>query len=311
MPSHPARAIAWGLTWRWSILFLSLIAPAPPAATVGVAVLLGLGFVASLWRRHDLLGSAWRVLLAVAIVNLGFWLGSPLLVPAITLAIVATLADLWWSIFAPALEGGLADRVATSEPAEVALVPVAAYEPYQPIPRQAPIPRIVPLAVPERVDDSRRRRSSRGRMPAGIRLLLAACILTVLFVAAAPAIASRASQGLSAALASVGQQLNPLTAAAPTGSSASPPAASAQPTASPTPSTPSTALIPNGSGGQQSTEPPPASGVSGLCVSLPDGRFEFRLPNGQVIVVTTRHRSGCPDLASILKALQNAGGKSD
>jgi len=46
MLAHPVRTIVWGVTWRWSILFLSLIAPAPPAATIGVAVLLGIGLVA-------------------------------------------------------------------------------------------------------------------------------------------------------------------------------------------------------------------------------------------------------------------------
>jgi hypothetical protein len=310
MASHPVRTIVWGVTWRWSILFLSLIAPAPSGATVGVAVLLVGGLVVALWRRNDLLGSAWRLLLAVTIVNLGFWLGSPLLVPAITLAIVVTLVDLWWSIAGPALEADRADRVAPSVPAEASPSPIAPMEPYRPIPRPAPILTLAPLALPERVDESRRRRASRGRMPAGLRLLVAACIMTAFFVAAAPAIASRASEGLSAAIASVGQRLNPLTAAAPTVSSTPLPAASAQPTPAPT-STPSVAVAPNGSGGQQSAEPSPAVDVPGLCVSLPDGRYEFRLPNGQVIVVTTRHRSGCPDLATILKALQNAGGNSD
>jgi hypothetical protein len=309
MASHPVRTIVWGVTWRWSILFLSLIAPAPSGATVGVAVLLVAGLVAALWRRPDLLGSAWRLLLAVTIVNLGFWLGSPLLVPAITLAIVATLVDLWWSIAGPVLEADRADRVAPSVPAEASLSPIAPMEPYRPIPRPAPILALAPSSLPERVDASRRRRASRGRMPAGLRLLVAACILTGLFVAAAPAIASRASEGISAALASVSQRLNPITAAAPAVSS-TPLPATAQSTPAPT-STPSIAVAPNGSGGQQSAEPSPAVDVPGLCVSLPDGRYEFRLPNGQVIVVTTRHRSGCPDLSSILKALQKAGGNSD
>jgi len=168
MLAHPVRTIVWGVTWRWSILFLSLIAPAPPAATIGVAVLLGIGLVASIWRRADLLGSTWRILLAVTIVNLGFWLGSPLLVPAITLAIIATLGDLWWSIAGPALERGRADRVATAVPAEVAVSAVAPNEPYLPVPRPAPILTLAPLALPERVDESRRRRASRGRMPAGV-----------------------------------------------------------------------------------------------------------------------------------------------
>ncbi|HEY8737087.1 MAG TPA: hypothetical protein VIO62_08605 [Candidatus Dormibacteraeota bacterium] len=309
MLAHPVRTIVWGVTWRWSILFLSLIAPAPPAATIGVAVLLGIGLVASIWRRADLLGSTWRILLAVTIVNLGFWLGSRLLVPAITLAIIATLGDLWWSIAGPALERGRADRVATAVPAEVAVSAVAPNEPYLPVPRPAPILTLAPLALPERVDESRRRRASRGRMPAGVRLLIAACIMTAFFVAAAPTIASRASQSLSAAIASVGQRLNPITAAAPAVSS-TPLPATAQSTPAPTPS-PGIAVAPNRSGDQQSTEPAPAVDVQGICVSLPDGRYEFRLPNGQVIVVTTRHRSGCPDLASILKALQNAGGNSD
>jgi hypothetical protein len=55
----------------------------------------------------------------------------------------------------------------------------------------------------------------------------------------------------------------------------------------------------------------PSVDLPGVCVSLPDHRYEVRLPDGQVIVVTTHRRAGCPDLASILKQLQEAAANSD
>jgi hypothetical protein len=264
MPSHLVRRVAWGLVWRWSILFASLIAPTPPLATTGVAVLLAAGLVASLWRRHDLLGSAWRLLLAVTVVNLGFWLGSPLLVPTITVALVVTVVDLWWSIAGIRTVGERPETAPPTDPADAVLTRISPHEPY----RSFLLPDPVAWVEPNRAG------------AAGLRLLVAACLLLTLFTVGAFTIPSRA------------------------------PAASATPTPSPTPDA-RTALAPNGGGDQQPADPVPGVDTSGICVSLPDHRFEVRLPNGQTIIVTTRHRSGCPDLASILKALQNAGGHSN
>jgi hypothetical protein len=281
VPTHLVRRIVWGLAWRWSILFVSLITQAPPAASAAIAIVLAAGLVAAVWRRRDLLGSTWRLLLAIAIVNLGFWLGGAILVPAITLAIVVTFGDLWWSIIGTIVEGVPADTVAAGVTTDL----------------RAPL--VAPDRLPDRVGEPRRRRASRGRMPAGLRLLVAACLLIAFFAVTAPAIASRASEGLSAALSSINQRVNSMTAAAPAVSS-SPPAAVPQPTPTPSPPGTTTAVPPN----QQPAEPAPNGDAPGYCVSLPDGRYEIRLPNGQVIVVTTRHHAGCPDLASILKALR-------
>ncbi|MDQ6884496.1 MAG: hypothetical protein M3077_09745 [Candidatus Dormibacteraeota bacterium] len=313
MPSHLLRRVAWGLVWRWSILFASLIAPAPFPAIAVVSVLLAAGTVTFVWRRQDWLGSAWRVLLAVAVVNLGFWLGSPWLVPAITIALVLTLADLWWSI----------SDTPASPVADVAPVPVSALQPmpaaavgepvaylrhdpvYEPIAYRWQEPVYEPVAP--------RRRASRGSTAAGFRMLVAACLAVTVLTVAAFTAASRASAGLSGALAAFGQRIDQLTAAAPAGPAGAPTATAppaAQPTPSPTPD-PITALIPNNGDGQPSLDQGPRIDISKLCVSLSDHRYEIRLPNGQVIIVKTKHHEGCPDLSVILKALQNAGGDSN
>ena len=280
MPSHLARRVAWGLTWRWSVLFASLITPAPSQAILGIAVLLAIGLVTLVWRRRDLFGAAWRVLLAVTVINAGFWLGGASLVPAITLALLITVGDLWWVI---AGKGPSLPVSATTalEPVH----PVFVYEPgaYEPVAQATP---------------DRRRRASRGTA-AGLRLLVAACLLLVVLSFGAFTVASRAAAGLTTAITSFADQLAPITAALP----ASRP--SAQPTSTPAPSSeaPAPVLIPNGQQVQ-----PPRIDTSGLCLSLPNHRYEIRLPDGQTIVVTTKHRDGCPDLSAILKAIQNAGG---
>ena len=245
--------IAWGLTWRWSILFISLIAPAPPAAILGTGLLLVVGLIASLWRRIGLLGSAWRLLLAVSIVNLGFWLGSPLLVPAITLALGVTVLDTWWSI-----RGGArtAAQPAIWEEPVTALVPYESLEPVRQV-----------------------ERSGRGETAGGFRFLATASLVLVVVTVGAFALASGASPRFSSAIAAIGQNSAPLTA--------------------------------NGNDWQPSLGSIPRIELPNLCVSLPDHRYELRLPNGQVIVIATKHRDGCPDLSTILKALQNAGGSPD
>ncbi len=152
-----------------------------------------------------------------------------------------------------------------------------------------------------------RRRASRSSTAAGFRMLVAACMVVILFTVVAFTMASHASAGFSGAIAAVGQRLNQMTAAAPAA-----PAATPQPTAQPRPSPdPITALIPNNGDGQPSFDQAPRIDLSKLCVSLSDHRYEIRLPNGQVIIVKTKHHEGCPDLSVILKALQNAGGDSN
>ncbi len=311
MPSHVLRRVGWGLTWRWSILFASLIAPAPFPAIAVVGVLLAAGLVAFVWRRRDWLGAAWRVLFAVAIVNLGFWLGSPLLVPAITVALVLTVADLWWS-----LTGAPAATVAGLVTAPVtALEPLRAVAVDEPLVyrRQEPVLEPIAYVRPDRVvePESPRQRASQGSTAAGFRMLVAACMVVTLLTVVAFSVASGASAGLSGALAAVGQRVSQLTAAAPTAPVVAPTATPqpARPTPSPTPD-PITALIPNNGDGQPSLDQAPRIDLSKLCVSLPDHRYEIRLPNGQVIIVKTQHHNGCPDLSAILNALQNAGGNS-
>ena len=301
MPSHLARRLAWGVTWRWALLFASLITPAPNQAIVVIALLLGVGLLTLVWRRRDLLGAAWRVLLAVAVINAGFWLGGGALVPAITLALLVTVADLWWMIAAPA--AAPADAETLTEPVHRAVVEQPL--PYEPVAYQ-PVAYTTWEPVPQPA--GRRRRAS-GGTAAGLRLLVAACLLLVVLSFGAFTAASRAAAGVSAAVASFTGQLAPRTAALPAASSQ--PAQAVRPTPSPVPtaSEPAPVLIPNGNDQQVQ---PPRIDASGLCLSLPNGRYEFRLPDGQTIVVTTRHRDGCPDISSILKALQNAsGGESD
>jgi len=306
MPSHLARRVAWGLTWRWSLLFASLITPAPTQAILAIVVLLVIGLVTLVWLRRDLLGAAWRALLAVTVINAGFWLGGAILVPAITLALLITAVDIWWIIAgtAPSLPLPASTalepvhQVVVAEPAEyepVAYQPVANEPiPYEPVAR----PRWEPAAQPA---TERRRRASRGTA-AGLRLLVAACLLLVVLSFGAFTVASRAANGLSAAITSFTDQFAPLTAALPAASS--PPAQAVRPTPTPASSeAPAPVVIPN----NQQVQPPRID-TSGLCLSLPNSRYEIRLPDGQTIVVTTRHRDGCPDLGSILKALQNAGG---
>jgi hypothetical protein len=297
MPSHVLRGIAWGLVWRWSLLFASLITPAPPLAIWAIVALLAVGLVASLWRRRDLLGSAWYVLLAVTVVNLGFWLGGGILVPAITLAIVITVGNLWWSIGGPV-------QVPVQVPVRVP-VKVPVETPFE-------VPVAMPLALlPDPVIELRRRRASRGSGATGLRLLVAACLLVTLFTVGAFTLASRASAGLSAAISSIGQQLAPITAALPATSSAPPPAATSKATASPTPAASIVPAAPPNDEPQPPGDAVPSVDLPGVCVSLPDHRYEVRLPDGQVIVVTTHRRAGCPDLASILKQLQEAAANSD
>jgi hypothetical protein len=164
-----------------------------------------------------------------------------------------------------------------------------ALEPYQPRPAVVITPR---------------RRSSRSDTAAGLRLLVAACMLVTICTVAAFTMASRVSAGLSSA---IGQRIDQITAAVPAVSSPAQATAAPTPTPSPTPD-PITALFPNGTKPQlPSDQLAPRLDLPGLCVSLPNHRYEVRLPNGQVIVVTTKRRDGCPDLASILKALQEAG----
>ena len=291
MPSHVLRGIAWGLVWRWSVLFASLITPAPPLAILAIVAVLSVGLVASVWRRRDLLGSVWSVLLAVTVINLGFWLGGGLLVPAITLAIVITVGNLWWSI------GGPVD------------LPVA--RSWVPIPVADPVAYARPTLLPDPVAEPRRRRASRDSGAAGLRLLVAACLLVTLFTVGAFTVASRASAGLSAAISSIGQQLAPLTAGLPATSSAPAPAASSNPTPSPTPAPSIVPAAPANGDTRPPSEAVPGVSLPGVCVSLPDHRYELRLPNGRVIVVTTHRQKGCPDLATILKSLQDASGNSD
>ena len=306
MPTHLARRVAWGLTWRWALLFASLITPAPTQAILAIVILLVIGLVTLVWSRRDLLGAAWRVLLAVTVINAGFWLGGATLVPAITLALLITVGDLWWII------AGRAPSVAT--PGSTALEPVysnaveepAAYEPvaYEPVPYQPvpyePVARerwelLAPLAA------DRRRRASRGTA-AGFRLLVTASLLLVILAFGAFTLTSRAMAGVTTAIASFTGQLAPITGAPPAASS---PPQALRPTPTPAPSSeaPAPIVIPNGQQVQ-----PPRIDTSGLCLSLPDSRYEIRLPDGQAIVVTTKHRDGCPDLAAILKAIQKAGG---
>ncbi|HSO93152.1 MAG TPA: hypothetical protein VLS53_01610 [Candidatus Dormibacteraeota bacterium] len=276
MPTHLASRVAWGLTWRWALLFASLITPAPIQATMAIAVLLVIGLVTLVWSRRDLLGSAWRVLLAVTVINAGFWMGGAILVPAITLALLITAGDLWWII------AGRAPSV--SMPVSTALEPVAR-ELWEPLPQP---------------DAERRRRASRGTA-AGFRLLVTASLLLVILAFGAFTLASRAMGGVTTAIASLTGQLAPITGALP---SASGPPQALRPTPTPAPSdAPAPVVIPN----TQQVQPPRID-TSGLCLSLPNSRYEIRLPDGQAIVVTTKHRDGCPDLSAILKALQHAGG---
>ncbi|HEY0492738.1 MAG TPA: hypothetical protein VGD57_04650 [Candidatus Dormibacteraeota bacterium] len=303
MPSHLVRRVAWGLTWRWSLLFASLITPAPAQAILAIGGLLAVGLVTMVWRRRDLLGTAWRVLLAVTVINAGFWLGGASLVPAITVALLITVSDLWWIIAGIAPSSPVSTAM---EAADVVEAPVV-YEPvpyqYRPVPYE-PVPYANWQPVAEPVPD-RRRRASRGT-GAGLRVLVGAWMLVVVLSFGAFTVASRAAAGVSGAINSVTDQLAPLTGAVPAASS--PPAEALRPTPTPTPSAsaPAPFLIPKGNNQQVQ---PPRIDTSGLCLSLPDGRYEIRLPDGQAIVVTTRHRSGCPDISSILKALQNAGGR--
>lgn len=297
MPTHLGRRLAWGLTWRWGILFASLITPAPTQAILAIAVLLAIGLITLVWRRRDLLGAAWRVLLAVTVINLGFWVGGGLLVPAITLALLITVADLWWIIAgrAPSLplanSGGLAYPAVVEEPV-----------PSEPVAYRRAVPEPVAYTTWEPVAPPRRKRASRGTA-AGLRLLLAGCVLLVIMSLGAFTVASRSFAGVTTAIASFTDQLGAMTAALPAPSAAP----AVKPTATPAPRTaaPAPVIIPNGS--EQQVQPPRID-TTGFCLSLSNGRYEIRLPNGQTIVVTTKHRKGCPDLASILKALQNAGG---
>jgi hypothetical protein len=308
MPTHLARRVAWGLTWRWSLLFASLITPAPTQAILAIAVLLAIGLITLVWRRRDLLGAAWRVLLAVTVINAGFWLGGAVLVPAITLALLITAGDLWWIIAGVAPSVPLPGTSALETVHPYVVDEPAAYEPiaYQPVPYE-------PVARPrwEPVDQAapdRRRRASRGT-GAGLRVLVVACMLLVVLAFGAFTVASRAAAGLSGAIASFTDQLAPITAALPAASNSPAPAVRPTPTPAPTAEAPAPVLIPN----NQQVQPPRID-TSGLCLSLPNSRYEIKLPDGQTIVVTTKHRDGCPDLSAILKALQNAGGgdsKSD
>ena len=95
MRVHRVRIVLWGLAWRWLVLLASVIAPALPVVIPVVVLLLVIGIGASLWRRPGLLGSAWRLLLAVVVLDVAFWLGSPSLIPGISLAMGITIADLW------------------------------------------------------------------------------------------------------------------------------------------------------------------------------------------------------------------------
>jgi hypothetical protein len=86
--------VLWGLAWRSLVLLASVMAPPLPVVIAVVLLLLVIGIGASLWRRPGLLGSAWRLILAVVVLDGAFWLGSPFLIPGITLAIGITIADL-------------------------------------------------------------------------------------------------------------------------------------------------------------------------------------------------------------------------
>ncbi|MEO6796308.1 MAG: hypothetical protein ABI401_15620 [Candidatus Dormibacter sp.] len=291
MPSHVLRGIAWGLVWRWSLLFASLITSAPPLAIWAIVAILSVGVVASVWRRRDLLGSVWSVLLAVTVINLGFWLGGGLLVPAITLAIVITVGNLWWSIRGP-VDAPLARS-------------------FQPVAVADPVAYARPTPLQDPVAEPRRRRASRDSGAAGFRLLVAACLVVTVFTVGAFTVASRASAGLSAAISSIGQQLAPLTAGLPPTSTAPAPAASSKPTPSPTPAPSIVPAAPPTGDAQPPSQAVPGVNLPGVCVSLPDHRYEVRLPNGQVIVVTTHRQKGCPDLAALLKSLQDASGNSE
>lgn len=136
---HPVRRIAWGLAWRWSVLLASLVAPDLPSVTATVGLLLGVGIVASVWRRADFLGSAWRLLLAVAVIDLAFWFGGAFLIPAITLAVGISVGDLWWSLASSTLRPAPADEWAG-----------------------------VVAVQPRRGNEPRRRRATRWRTPAGL-----------------------------------------------------------------------------------------------------------------------------------------------
>lgn len=299
MPTHLARRVAWGLSWRWALLFASLITPAPIQAIMAIAVLLLLGLVTLVWSRRDLLGSAWRILLAVTVINAGFWIGGAILVPAITAALLITVGDLWWIV------AGRAPSIPM--PASTALEPVHAGAVEEPVAYEALARRPVPYdgAARERWEPlsqpaaERRRRASQGTA-AGLRLLVTASLLVVVLALGAFTLASRAMTGVTAAIASVTGQLAPFTGALPSGSPQAVRPATAPPASN---DAPAPVVVPNGQQVQ-----PPRIDTSGVCLSLPNSRYEIRLPDGQAIVVTTRHKSGCPDLAAILKALQNAGG---
>jgi hypothetical protein len=133
-------------------------------------------------------------------------------------------------------------------------------------------------------------------------LLVTASLLVVILAFGAFTLASRAMAGVSTAIASFTGQLAPVTGALPA-ASGHPQALRPTPAPSPSSDAPAPIVIPNGQQIQ-----PPRIDTSGLCLSLPDSRYEIRLPDGQAIVVTTKHRDGCPDLSAILKALQKAGG---
>jgi hypothetical protein len=75
-----------------------LIGYVPQAALYGAGALLLLGLVTGIGFRRGLLGSAWRMLLALAVARAGFWLPETWLIPMLTAAIGIMAVDVIWTI---------------------------------------------------------------------------------------------------------------------------------------------------------------------------------------------------------------------
>jgi hypothetical protein len=183
-----------------------LIGYVPQAVLIAGGAVLLLGLVTGIGFRRGLLGSAWRMLLAVAVLRAGFWLPEAWLVPMLTAAVAIMAIDVVWTIGGDLLREEADARLEEEElearrPAhEMALAVSAIPANAGRASRQVAVmpARMRPVAVDpprggERVPQFSARRT-RTHLPAMFKLLAAAAMAFAVVATAPPELASRTSQ---------------------------------------------------------------------------------------------------------------------
>jgi hypothetical protein len=176
----------------------------PQAAILAVGALLLLGLVTGIGFKRWLLGSAWRMLLAVSVARAGFWLPETWLIPMLTAAVGIMAIDIIWTIGGDLLreeadareQEELEERVAAPEPVyAMSAVPASS----------ARVSQVAAMPARSRaiaVDPPRRRARvpeyapyrTKSHLPALFKLLVAAAMALAVVSTAPPDLATRTWQ---------------------------------------------------------------------------------------------------------------------